>query len=141
MEKDIKMRRWVMVFGVFDGLHPGHRVFLRQAKKYGGKLIAVVARDAAVRGLKGRLPRERERARLAKVRQAEGVSHAVFGDAGQGSYGVILRWKPDVICLGFDQSELEKDLKNRMRKGIIPRIILERLKPYHPDKFRSSLIS
>jgi len=31
MKKNVK----VMVFGVFDRLHSGHRAFLRQAKKHG----------------------------------------------------------------------------------------------------------
>jgi len=38
----------VMVFGVFDGLHEGHKSFLRQARKYGGELRAVVAQAAGL---------------------------------------------------------------------------------------------
>ena len=129
-----------MVFGVFDGLHEGHRAFLRQAKKYGDELIAVVARDAAALELKGRRPREPERARLEKVRRLKDVSRAVLGDAAQGSYRMISRIKPDIICIGYDQGRLEEDLKNRMRRGAIKRIRLIRLKSYRPDKFRSSLI-
>lgn len=45
MRKLSKKFNRVMVFGVFDGLHPGHRAFLRQARKKGDKLIVVVARD------------------------------------------------------------------------------------------------
>lgn len=136
----MKRRMRVMVFGVFDGLHAGHRAFLRQARRQGQELIAVVARDEAVQKLKSRQPREGERARLAKIRRMPGVNRAVLGDAVQSSYGVIQRWKPDIICIGYDQSALEKDLKSRIRQGIIPRILLARLKPYRADKFRSSLM-
>ena len=31
----------VMVFGTFDGVHPGHENFFEQAKQHGDYLIAV----------------------------------------------------------------------------------------------------
>lgn len=131
----------VMVFGVFDGLHPGHRAFLQQAKSYGHKLIVVVARDSAVRKLKHKNPRQNERQRVKYVRRVNGVSQATFGDDAEGSYGVIRRFRPDVICLGYDQQRLEKDLRMRMRRRLIPGIRIIHLKPHHPDKFKSSKIS
>ena len=45
----------VMAFGTFDLMHPGHEYFLRQAKKRGDYLIAVIARDSTVKKLKGKL--------------------------------------------------------------------------------------
>lgn len=139
-----------MVFGVFDGIHPGHRVFLRQARKFGRELIAVVARDEAVWKLKKRMPKAGEQARLAALRAVLGGQSArssataqyrvVLGDRRQGSYGVIRKFKPDVICLGYDQKTFARDLKEKMRKGELPKIRLERLKPYYPSKFHSSLM-
>ena len=38
----------VLVFGTFDGLHEGHKDFLRQAKQYGDHLTVVVGRDSTV---------------------------------------------------------------------------------------------
>lgn len=134
-------RKKVMVFGVFDRLHQGHRAFLGQARRHGQELIAVVARDEVVRKLKSRRPREPERARLAKVRRTNVVTRAVLGDKKLGVYGVIARWRPDIICLGYDQSVLADDLKSRMRQGKIARIRMVRLRAYHPDRFRSSLMS
>lgn len=127
----------VIVFGVFDGLHLGHHAFLRQAARY-GKVIAVVARDSAVRMLKKREPRQNERQRIAAIRRIKEVSHAVHGDKAQSEYGIIRRLKPDIICLGYDQRWLEKDLKARMRQGLIPKIRLIKLKPHHANKFKSS---
>jgi cytidyltransferase-like protein len=46
----------VLVFGTFDGIHDSHRYFLREAKKHGDKLAAVISQDATVQNLKGRLP-------------------------------------------------------------------------------------
>lgn len=131
----------VMVFGVFDGLHPGHRSFLRQAKHYGKKFIVVVARDSTVMKLKGKMPEVNERKRLAALREVKEVSRAVLGDTKQGSYGVIKKYKPDAICLGYDQKWLEKDLKMRMEQLLIPKIHIIYLKPFHSDKFKSSKMS
>ena len=131
----------VMVFGVFDGLHPGHRAFLRQAGRYGKKLVVVVARDQAVRKLKYKTPCQNERQRIAAIRRIKEVSMATHGDKAQSKYGVIGRLKPDIICLGYDQKWLEKDLKMRMRQGLIPKIRLIKLKPHHADKFKSSRLN
>ena len=38
----------VLVFGAFDGLHPGHLDFFLQAKKFGDHLIVSVGTDKNV---------------------------------------------------------------------------------------------
>ena len=136
----IKKKGVVMVFGVFDGLHKGHESFLRQARRWGSELIAVVARDAAVRELKKKRPRlsEKERARaLGASRMADRV---VLGDKEQGIYLVAKRYKPAIICIGYDQDALAEDLRRRMRKGYLPAMRLIRLRPHRPYMFRSSLL-
>lgn len=130
----------VMVFGVFDGIHAGHRAFLRQARKFGRELIVVVARDSAVLKLKHKLPLNRERRRLQIVRKIKGVSRAMFGDRKQGSYMVIKKYRPHLICLGYDQKMLGRDLRSKMRCGLIPSIPLRYLNPYQPVKLHSSLL-
>lgn len=127
----------VMVFGVFDGFHPGHRSFLTQAAKH-GKIIAVVARDSSVKNIKGRMPRERQHTRLRRIRNMARVRFAVLGDMRQGTYAVIKKYKPDLICLGYDQRFLAADLRKKMRQGATPRIKVVKLKAYYPRKFHSS---
>lgn len=124
-----------MVFGVFDGLHAGHRAFLRAAKKRGGELIAVVARDSAARTLKKKTPRRVQAARAAALRRSGLADRVALGDKKQGTYCVIARWKPDIVCLGYDQHALAADLKKRM-----PDIRLVRLKAHQPEKFKTSLL-
>lgn len=130
-----------MVFGVFDRLHEGHRAFLRQAKRYGTKLVAVVARDRAVFQLKKRKPRQNERVRVNTVRRVGEVNRAVLGDQKRGSYSVIKKFAPAIICLGYDQRMLARDLKMRMRHGAIPTVRLVRLKPYRSKKFHTSILN
>ena len=75
----------VMAFGTFDGLHPGHLNFLKQARRLGDSLVVVVARDANVRKIKGRFPRLGEGERLRKVAssfQVPAVSCQLFRRMG-----------------------------------------------------------
>src|SRR3989344_4585823 len=122
MPKLLKKFKTVMVFGVFDRLHPGHLSFLRQAGKYSEKLMVVVARDSAVRELKNKNPSQNEKERMTVLRKIPGVNKVVLGDKKQGSYGVIKKYKPDVIGLGYDQKWLARDLKKSMRQGFLSKI-------------------
>lgn len=136
-----------MVFGVFDRLHPGHLDFLKQAKKLAAKLIIVVARNSAVHKLKKKSPQQSELQRIFILRGSyETRSHkidsgevkVILGDKKQGSYGVIKKYKPDVIGLGYDQKWLEKDLKKRVQAGFLPKFKILKLRSYQPGKFHTS---
>ncbi len=133
-------KKRVLVFGVFDFLHPGHISFLKQARKRGNELIIIAARDSAVRALKKRKPYHSERRRISALRRLPFVSRALLGDTTQGTYTVLKKWKPDVICAGYDQNALRKDLVSKMAKGIIPYIPIIKMHPHAPHKFRSSLL-
>ena len=135
-----KVSGCVIVFGVFDRLHSGHRAFLGQAKRYGKEVIAVVARDSAAKRLKNRKPMQNEKIRMRNVRRVLEVSRVVLGDCKEGDYGAIKKFKPDMICLGYDQQTLENDLKKRMRDGKILKIRLVRLRAFMPKKYHSSLL-
>lgn len=133
-------KKRVLVFGVFDFLHPGHISFLRQARKRGAELTVVVARDSVVQKLKKKKPYHGECERIAALRRLPFVSKAFLGDNTQGTYMVFKKWKPDVICVGYDQDRLEKDLASRMEEGSIPKILIVKMRSYAPYKFRSSLL-
>ncbi len=98
----------VVAAGVFDGLHAGHRYYLRTARNLGDRLTVIVARDATVPLLKGKRTRRSERARRAAVAALPEVDHAVLGrtvrrvDAGI-RFRVLEDLRPDVVCLGYDQ--------------------------------------
>ncbi len=129
-----------MVFGVFDFLHPGHISFLRQARTRGTELIVIVARDRATKALKRRTPHHNERRRIAALRRLSFVSKVTLGDKTEGSYTILKKWKPDVICVGYDQGKLKKDLTSKMRMRSISKIPIVKMRPFAPHKFRSSLL-
>lgn len=124
--------RVVMVFGTFDGLHPGHRHFFRQARRHGDTLIVVVGRDQTVKVVKGRLPRCSEQVRRRAVAAASLVSRAVFGDL-KDQMKVVHTYRPSVVCLGYDQIAFVDQLYQTF-----PNLKIVRLRPYQPDRYKSS---
>ena len=104
----------VLASGVFDLLHLGHVKFLEEAKKAGGKnaeLIVIIARDSTVQEIKGRKPVMPESQRRALVESLKVVDEAVLGFENFDIGEVIDRIKPDVIALGYDQADMEKQVR------------------------------
>ena len=132
--------RKIMVFGTFDGLHPGHLNFFKQARALSSEpfLIVSIARDRNVKRIKGKYPFLSEKKRADLVRGAKIVNKVVL--AGTKSHlPHIVKEKPDIIALGYDQTfyikNLKKDLKN---KGVSVKIV--RLKPYKEKIYKNHLL-
>lgn len=132
-----------MVFGVFDLLHPGHLYLLYHARLRDRELVVVVARDVAVKRLKGVCPNWNERRRMGAVKATGLAAKVVLGDTKEGSYAILKKYKPDMICLGYDQARLKKDLARKMGRGRegnrLRKIPLYTLKPYKADVFHTSI--
>src|SRR3989344_3595492 len=137
--KNIQLK--IMVFGTFDGLHPGHLHFFKQAKKLAPKsfLIISIARDKNVFRIKGRYPSLKERQRALLVQKIKFVDKVVLSGI-KNHIPHIAREHPDVIALGYDQKKyvknLKKDLKN---KGILVKIV--RLKSYKEKIYKNRLLN
>lgn len=128
----------VLVFGTFDILHPGHLNFLKQAKEYGDYLVVVVGRDETVKKVKDRYPRHSEKERLQNIKKVNLVNEAKLGYLDD-PYKIIRKFKPDVICLGYDQTFFVKDLKKKLKEFDMNTKVV-RLKPYQPERYKSSLL-
>jgi len=127
-----------MVFGTFDKLHPGHRWFLKKAALYGDRLIAVVSRDTFVQDMKGYAPAQDETTRLIELKSSGLVDMAIPADKTIRTYGVIREIKPDVICLGHDQSSLLNDLKSWLAQSNDISPVLYVLPPWKRRQFSST---
>lgn len=129
-----------MAFGTFDNLHPGHLSYLSQAGAYGDELIVVVARDQNVLKVKGHQAHEKENTRREKVEQAiKGLSlkgEAILGGLDD-KWEVVKKFRPNFICLGYDQ---KIDLKALNELIASERFFCEikRLEPFQPEKYKSS---
>jgi len=103
-------KKRVVVFGIFDGVHEGHRDLFKQARQYGDELIVIVGRDEICHTLKNKTPKHSEKERCLLVSQEPLVDKTLLGDPTLSSYQVLEELKPDVICFGYDQDALEKDV-------------------------------
>ena len=126
----------VMCAGTFDIIHPGHLFYLSEAKKYGNRLIVVVARDDTSATFKGKKPVHNEKERLEAVRMLNIVDEAILGHHGN-IFDIIEDIKPDVICLGYDQKVQKQQLEDELRKRGIKADVI-RIDAYMPHVYKSS---
>lgn len=126
-----------MCFGSFDILHPGHLYYLREAKKYGDKLIVIIAKDDNFRKFKGKEPRYNEMERLEHIRELPYVDRAVLGNE-QDILEVVEEHNPDIICLGYDQETISiQELKEQLSKRSLKADII-RIGAYRKEIYKSS---
>ena len=128
-----------MVFGVFDGLHEGHKFFLREAKKFGGFLTVVVTKDKIVERMKGKSPRQGFTERKSLLEKETYIDEILEGDEEMDSWRVFEKCKPDIIALGFDQIDLKKSLEIYLT-GIDWTPEIKIINSFKPEKYKSSLI-
>jgi len=106
----------VMVFGVFDIIHDGHRHFLNEAKKLGQEIVAVLPQDAVVNEMKGRFPLHSLTERIHNLEAESIVDKVISGDNIIRSWNIINMERPDVIALGYDQETLRNALESERTK-------------------------
>lgn len=140
----------VMVFGTFDIVHKGHQHFFEQAralveslprnKKGLSKafLIVSIARDSNVLRIKGRAPRHTQQQRRDAVKASPIVDKVVIGAAGDHMPHII-KEKPDIIALGYDQTAYVSGLRKALKlAGLNTKVI--RLKSHKPHLYKTSLL-
>lgn len=135
-----KISKKIMVFGTFDGLHSGHLDFFRQARNLAPKafLIVSVARNRNVLRIKGRLPILNERKRVMLVKKTNVPDKVVLG--GLTNYLThILKERPDIIALGYDQKDYVKNLKQDLARRNFA-VKITRLKPYKENIYKNALL-
>lgn len=129
----------VLVFGTFDIFHEGHCDFLKQAKIHGDFLRVVVARDVTVLKVKGRRPRYDELERADTIKKSGLVDEVVLGSLND-RYEVVRKYKPDIICLGYDQKQSVAELRKKLNESGLDRTGIIKLKAHKPEIYKSSLL-
>lgn len=134
-------RTKIMVFGTFDLVHTGHRHFFRQARGLAkdSYLVVSIARDKNVLRIKGRRPSKNQFERRLLVQSVPEVDKAVIGGY-RDHIPHILKERPDIIAIGYDQVAYVKGLKALLAAhGLQVRIA--KLKAYKPHLYKTSLLS
>lgn len=91
------MTTLVATNGVFDCLHRGHCLALRQARAFGDALIVGINSDRSVGILKPGRPIHNEQDRKFVLESLAAVSHVeIFDDVRATAF--LKKWKPDVYC-------------------------------------------
>jgi rfaE bifunctional protein nucleotidyltransferase chain/domain len=128
----------VFTGGVFDIIHPGHVFALSSAKNLGDVLVVIIARDKTVLKNKGRSPFNSEEQRLELVKSLKFVDAAMLGSEAN-IFESVIKVKPDIIALGYDQKHDEFELEKEAKKhGLSIRIV--RLETKMPNIKTSKII-
>ncbi|VVB95318.1 FAD synthase [uncultured archaeon] len=113
----------VLATGTFDILHPGHLLFLSEAKALGDELYVIVARESMIKHKPKPIVPEGQR--LAMVQALRIVDKAMLG-SDKDMFEPLRLIKPDIIALGknqfFNEKELEASLRNHGIKAKVVRI-------------------
>ena len=77
---------------------------------------------------------------MIEVKKIRLVDKVVLG--GNRNYlSHILKEKPEIIALGYDQSEYTDNLKKELADAGLKNIKIVRLKKYYPNLYKSSIIT
>ncbi len=111
----------VLATGTFDILHPGHLLYLSEAKALGDELYVIVARDSMIKHKpKPIIPEEQRLAMVAALRM---VDKAMLGSEID-MFEPLREIKPDIIALGKNQFFNEKELETRLKShGINVKVV------------------
>ncbi|MBU4315242.1 adenylyltransferase/cytidyltransferase family protein [Patescibacteria group bacterium] len=128
-----------LVFGTFDRLHEGHINLFEQIKNQGYSIIVCLALDEIVRQRKGMSPVQGFNDRMQVIKSIKGITKVIKGDLIEGKFTAIKLEKPNVIAIGYDQTELKLAIQTWLKSNKL-NIPIIKLKPFNPQIFKSSLL-
>ncbi len=123
-----QLNQKVMAWGTFDILHEGHIEFLKTAATF-GELCVVIGPDEIVMQNKARAPDDDQETRRKKVEALPFVKSAVI-DAFAAGLPSAERFRPDVFCLGYDQSTQWEERLAALFRGKQMQVRIVRLEQY-----------
>jgi len=113
----------VLATGTFDILHPGHLLYLSEARALGDELYVIVARDSMIKHKPKPIVPESQR--LAMVQALRIVDKVILGSE-KDIFEPLRQIKPDIIALGknqfFNEKELEAELVGQGIKAKVMRV-------------------
>lgn len=127
----------VLAFGTFDFFHIGHLHFLLEAKKQGDRLVVAIAQDKTVEMLKEKAPVHTLEERRRIIEHLDFVDEVVDADPEIGNFKILEVVKPDIVCVGYDQEQLDEYLNDHKFAYDLPYTVV-RLEKYAGGERKSS---
>ena len=134
MTSDSTQYKTGLVFGVFDGLHEGHRHLLHEAMRQCEELIVVVTLDTVVSILKNHPPKYSYKERAKAITDFNPDFIIVPSDPTLGGWQILNRHQHDIIFLGYDQDAIAREMQRLEHPFII-------IDAHHPDTLHSSILN
>lgn len=137
------MKKIVLAFGSFDILHPGHLMYLEKARRLGGKLIVIIARDDSIKKFKGHAPFFNQEDRRKMIESLKIVDSAVVGNKlkkPSDRYLIIKKYKPSFIVFGYDQKVNVDDLEEWLKANKLRSKVMRINSSENPRKYKSSKV-
>jgi len=132
----------VLAAGKFDILHLGHIAYLEQAKSLAGddgELIVILALDKTIERERGAPPVFPQEQRRRLVESLGIVDQALIGLDTEDHTEIVIKTKPDIIALGYDQYTNLEHLEQRISDiGLHTKIV--RLEKIVADGLSSSTL-
>ena len=103
----------VLATGTFDLLHPGHVLYLTEARSLGDELYVIVARDSMIKHKpKPIIPEEQ---RLIMINALKIVDKSVLGSETD-MFEPLKEIKPDIVVIGYDQTYDTRELEAKLKR-------------------------
>lgn len=127
----------IMLFGSFDGIHPGHEYLINRARDISPNIILIIAHDQVIIDIKKQNPIYNLTKRISHLQEKFADITIVAGDTQVGLWSAIKEYRPNTIMVGYDQHGLKRALESIKDKY---GFIIIKADPYHPEKYKSSLL-
>ena len=130
--------RKVITFGAFDIVHPWHKYFLTEAKKYWDILITIVAREQTIEKIKWKSPLNNDIKRIQDIKNLWISDIVEFGHKTDMMHA-IKKYKPDIVAIGYDQNSFIYELSEYLNINKIKTSVIT-IQWYKPEIYKSSKI-
>ena len=120
------------MFGTFDKLDSEHYKFISRAREFSEKLVVSLAKDEHVKRYKDKHPAENQETRKQKLEQLDEIDKVFFSDDVDGAFHIVDELKPDIVILGYDQSDLLYAIREWMSENFYVTTLI--LRHYEADQ-------
>lgn len=142
IQKDVETAKseinYVLTFWTFDIFHEWHKKFLFDARTYGDRLITVVSTNNNVVKFKWEKPLYDQLKRVFDVASSKIPYEVLLWDT-LSPMDYVKKYKPKVICLGYDQVWFSNMLDDFLKSENIDAKVV-RLDSFKPEIYKSSIL-